>query len=113
MPAGMICGFDPCRRPVTGPHVIEVHRVGEAEVAFGPGIRDHPIEAADGPLVRLYHSRCWWAQVKRARVLAARSADPSGQSGRVTDWREPETCDVEELRGGLDGDYRGAGPAPD
>jgi len=113
MPAGMICGFDPCRKAVTGSHVVEVHQVGEAEVAFGPGIRNRPIEAAEGPLVRLYHSRCWWAQVKRNRLLAARSSDPSGQSARASDLREPETCEVEDLRGGVARDYRGAGPSPD
>jgi len=110
---GMICAFPPCCKSVTGGHRVEVHRVGSEELVFGSGIKGQALADVAGPLVRLYHSRCWWAQVKRDRLLAARAADLSGHPGRGPDWREPETCDVEELRGGLDGDYRGAGTAPD
>lgn len=111
--SGLVCAFAPCRRQVTGDVRIELHRVGDAEVAFGPGIRGFPLEDADGPLVDVYHTRCWWAQVKRVRLLRARAADPAGYSGPAPDWREPETCDVEDLRGGVPRDYRGAGEASD
>lgn len=111
--SGLICAFEACRRPAAAGLRVEVRLVEGREQPFGPGIRGYPLEDADGPLVSVYHTRCWWAQVKRVRLLRARAADPSGQSGPARDWREPETCDVEALRGGLDGDYRGAGTAPD
>lgn len=111
--SGLICAFGPCRKAVTGEVRIEVHRVGAADVAFGPGIRGFPLADADGPLVDVFHTRCWWGQVKRDRLAAARQADPAGYSGPAPDWREPETCDVEDLRGGVERDYRGAGTAPD
>jgi hypothetical protein len=111
--SGLICAFGPCRKAVTGQVRIEVHRVDDADVPFGPGIRGFPLADADGPLVDVFHTRCWWGQVKRDRLAAARRADPSGYSGSAPDWREPETCDVEDLRGGVARDYRGTGKAPD
>jgi hypothetical protein len=98
--SGLICAFEPCRKPVTGPARIELHRVD-----------DETGETL--PLAGVYHTRCWRAQVKRVLLLRARAADPSGYSGPAPDWREPETCDAEDLRGGVERDYRGAGTAPD
>lgn len=111
--SGLVCAFGPCRKAVTGEVRIEVHRAGDADVAFGPGIRGFPLAAAAGPLVDVFHTRCWWAQVKRNRLAAAKLADPAGYSGPAPDWREPVTCDVEDLLGGVSRDYRGAGTAPD
>jgi hypothetical protein len=111
--AGLICAFGPCHKPVTDVRRVQVHRAGEGEAVFGAGGESLPLDQADGPLLRTYHPRCWWAQVKRDRLAAARAADPSGHRGRVTDWRDPVTCDVEDLHGGVARDYRGAGKAPD
>jgi hypothetical protein len=114
--SGMICAFEPCRKAVTGDVRIELHLVSEETgetLPFGPGIRGRSLEDADGPMAAVYHTRCWRAQVKRASLLRARAADPSGYSGPAPDWREPETCDAEDLRGGVERDYRGAGTAPD
>jgi hypothetical protein len=82
MPAGMICAFGPCGRPVTGPEdakSVEVHRVGEELVPFGPGLQAGTVLRAEGPLVSIYHGACYWRHVKRLRLRAARSADPAGQ----------------------------------
>jgi hypothetical protein len=111
--SGPICAFGPCRKPVTGDARIELRWVGGQALPFGPGIANRPLEAATGPLAGVYHARCWRAQVRRVRLLAARAADPAGYPGPAPDWREPETCDVEDLRGGVARDYRGAGTAPD
>ena len=107
MSGGMICAFAPCRKPVTAGRMVEVHRVGDAEVVFGDGIAGYPLAAADGALLRRYHGLCWWAQVKRdrlaerARLAAAGPADRPGHPG-----------DAEDQDGGLGGDYREAGTAP-
>jgi len=79
MPAGMICAFGPCGRPVTGPEdakSIEVHRVGTELVPFGPGLAAGTVAQAEGPLKLIYHGACYWRHVKRQRL---RPADPAGQ----------------------------------
>ncbi len=113
---GLVCAFEPCRKPVTGDAWIELRRVDDQTgetLPFGPGIANRPLEAATGLLAAVYHTCCWQAQAKRVSLLRARAADPSGYSGSAPDWREPETCNVEDLRGEVERDYRGAGPAPD
>lgn len=81
MPAGMICAYDPCRKPVTGPEEaksIEVHRVGTELVPFGPGMKAGIVAQAEGPLKLIYHGVCYWRQAKRQRMQDARSADQTG-----------------------------------
>jgi len=113
MPApGLICAFEACRRPVTEGKVVEVRQVGEAEVAYG--VESRALEdGLEYPLVHRFHRPCWFAKVKRGRILAARAADPSGHPGDAADWREPATCDVEDLPGVFGRDYREAGTAAD
>jgi hypothetical protein len=114
MPAGLICAFEACRKPVAAPEEgkkVEVHRVGGELVPFGPGMEAGTVAQATGPLVRVYHGVCYWRLVKRERLLAARVADPSGQTSHAG-WRERETCDVEDLRGELGRGAGGAGAAP-
>jgi hypothetical protein len=113
MAGGLICAFDPCRRSILGPDIArraQVHRDGTGLKVFGRGMPDGPLEAAEGLLVEVYHSKCWYSHIKRERILAARSADPSGQPG-VTDWRDQESRDVGDLRGEGDRGNRAAGRA--
>jgi hypothetical protein len=115
MPAGMICAFEPCRKPVTGPEEgksIEVHRVGDGLVPFGPGMEAGTVAQAEGPLKFIYHGVCYWRWVKRERLLASRSADQTGRLAHA-DWREQESCDVEALGGAFERDYRGTGAPPE
>jgi hypothetical protein len=111
----VICAAQWCRRPIAGEaesRRVEVRRVGTAEVAFGEGAKAGPLEAGlEYPLLQVYHNKCWIATAKRARLVAARSADPSGHRAG-SDWHDQETADVEDLRGGVARADGGAGPAP-
>jgi hypothetical protein len=111
--AGLICEFEACRKPVIGPDFgkrIEVHRIGGQPVAFGEGMPAGRLDAADGPLLAVYHSKHWYASLKRDMMLAARDADRSEQPG-ASDWRDQETLDVEDVSG-LGRRAGGAGTAP-
>lgn len=111
MPAGLLCAFDPCRRPVTPAEDgkrVEVHRVAGQLVPFGPGLDAGTVEDATGPLVRIYHGVCYWRLDKRRRISAVRSADQSGHPGSG-----PGTCDAEDSEGVFVRDSGGAGEAPD
>ena len=98
---------------------IEFHQVDEGngleEVAFGLNVTGHPLEAAYGPLTRILHRKCWYAEKSHSTVEAARArsraegvADPIASDREPQDWRPQRVAEVEDLIGEGDRDYRGA-----
>jgi hypothetical protein len=115
MPTAGNCSAEWCGRAIEGRDIalrVEQHRTPDGVRAYADmrGV-DGPLSQAlaAGPRIAVYHRKCWFGatKVSRLAVLAARAADPSGQPGEA-DWREPETCEVEELRGVFGPADRGA-----
>ncbi len=98
----MICAWESCRRPVVldDTRRVEVRRQDDETLkAFGKGIPGYPLALAAGTLEQVFHYKCYFAYARRQYLLAAKEADPSLQN-RETDWREQETCEVEDLSEG-------------
>lgn len=110
----MNCSFEACHRPLTKADMrrrIEYRQApAGAKVkyfVFGEGMPDGNIDEATGPLAMTFHHKCHFAYQRRQQLIAAKAADPPAQQP-VTDWREQETADVEELVGEGNGGNRGA-----
>lgn len=107
--SGLVCAFEACRRTIGRAELgkrAEVHRVAGEERVYGEGMPDGSLAEAGGPLVRVYHGKCWFAQHHRTQLSSGAIAwrqvlDDAGPPVRreSADWRGQEACDVEELRG--------------
>lgn len=105
----MICFF--CVRVIRGAdvsHRVQWHRVGGVVKVYGEDAPDGPLSAAQGPLWRVSHKKCFHAEKKRLELLEARAADPAVQPLTEHDWRHQEVMNVEELAGEGHGDSGGA-----
>lgn len=117
----IICGG--CRRGLNKTEEkkrIEFHMVDEGdgkgirEVPFGLNVTGHPLEAAHGPLTRILHKKCWYAEKShdvvekaRARSRAEGIADPTASDQEPQDWRPQGVAEVEDLIREGNRDYRG------
>lgn len=57
---------------------------------------DGKLSEATGPLWKVSHNKCYYADKKRRELQSAREADPAAHQ-RETDYREQEVVDVEDL----------------
>jgi hypothetical protein len=75
--------------------------------AFSDAIPGARLSQASGPLTAVLHNKCWYARESRRNLAAAREADLSAQTDRVTDYRDQETVEVGQISEGHP-DHRGA-----
>lgn len=81
---GLVCFHDDCRRPIGRGEMdkrVEWHQLGGQIRIFGQGAPDGPLAAADGPLVKVAHGKCYFADLKRRTRGLPSLADPPAQAG--------------------------------